>query len=428
MIKIGTFQDDILDNEFYDLYSCKLSEIKKLVLDSIQTKGPFNAADYDKGQQSQHAVEYEKIRIPSFYHNNFIVVQGLGDGLPWLVDGFTRLFITSEYVEDINVFVKSYSKSMSDDIVMKLLASLNFWKCAAYHTNTMFDRGFTLYTYMKTGYNVKKHIDEISFYLDVRTLENYNYDFHYNVRIQKDLLLKNPNIFSDIITLSKLSDNIFNAHLKNKPGYDRGNKDIPFAIPFYQIVGALRIINMSENANYTIDIKDASEWIQNNQELRQLAIDNALSHNTTSDASTRTKSKELFWNKYILPTVLKREVEKTSEEKKEDFRKMVSKEKNKYKKMNYMELKDAQPGLEVFSFYVNYPTMKITKKIYKGLKSETETYVPKIGLMKDRIQRVTEYNTFMFENEKGIIEENQIQKNHDYAYKERFELVLKTKK
>jgi len=423
MIKLGNFQDDILGkNQSYDLYSCKLSEIKKMILDTVQKKVVFNVNDYDEGQQSQRAVEYDAVKIPSFYHNNFIIVQGLEDGSPWLLDGFTRLFITSERVEDINVFVKSYSKTMSDDIVMKLLTSLNFWKTEAYNTNAMFDRGFCLYTYMKTGYNIKKYTKEIAYYLDARMRDSYQHGS--TVVLQDDLTFNNPHIFSDIVTLCQLTDNEFNACLDKKP-YKRGNKDIKFAIPFYQIVSSIRIINMTKKTNYNIDVKDASEWIQKDEELKQLAVENALSHNVTSETSTRVKSKEYFWNKYIMPNVLKMEGEKTSEEKKEEFRKMVNKEKNKYVKITYKELLEAKVGLEVFEISVNYPNFKVDKKVYMGHKDESFTYTPKIGFMSERKPRTTVSDVFMFKKE-GVekIEEVSI---GSYQLNETV-LILKVKK
>lgn len=401
MQKIGKFQDDILGQTPYDLYACKLSEIKSLILQTIEAKGDkktFDPNDYDHGQQSQRAIQHNKLRVPSFYHNNFIVVQGLEDRSPWLLDGFTRLFITSELVNDPTVFVKSYSKDLRDDTVMHLFASLNFWKCEAYKTSAMFDRGFTLYTYMKTGYNIKEHITKVSFYLDARMSSDYRYDFNFHIDIQEDLLFKNPHFFKDIVTICKLSDLTFNACLDKKP-YVRGHKDIPYAVPFYQIISMLRIVNMAQKTDLTIDTEDATHWIEGQPELKQLAIDHTLAHNSTGQINTRTKSKEIFWNKYVLPIVLKREGQKTEEEKKEEFRKMASKEKNKYKKITYEELSKEQPGLEVFEIHTSYPTLKVHKKTYLGHRLETCSYTQKIGLQANR-KTFTETDTvFLFKVE-----------------------------
>jgi hypothetical protein len=371
------------------------------------------------------------MKVPSFYHNNFIVVQGLEDGEPWLMDGFTRLFIASKMVKDVNVFVKSYSKKMSDVKVMGLLASLNFWKTQQY-TYLMFDRGFTLYTYMKTGYNIKKYHKEISFYLDSRIEKTeYKYDHSYDISMQKDLLFKNSNFFNDIVTMCKLLDLKFDAseyiqkRIDKKEYVKKDLKIVNYAVPFFRIVGSLRIVNICQNTDFIIDVDKAAEWLQNNPEIKQLAVDNEHSINSTSECNTTIKSQEIFWNKYVLPIVMGKEEVKTTEEKKEEFRKMVNKEKNKYKKVTYEDLKVMPLGTEVFSIDAYYPNLTIKKKTLVDRYDTSYCYKSNIGFTASRKVTVVEEDVFVFENENGKKEEASISK---YQMSNAVGYVLKVKK
>lgn len=433
MNKLGEFYDDILGEETYTLYTCKLSEIKQMVQSVIVSKGPFKISDFDDGCETQHLVKDDSMKLPSFYHNNFIVVQGLEDGSPWLLDGFSRLFVVVNSVEDYNVFVKSYSKKMGDDKVLKLLSSLNFWKSKEY-LYKMFDRGFILYTYMKTGYNIKKHLKNISLYLDIRSYDFSEASKVKYAKMRKDALSNNSQFFSDVVTMCKLQDVCFDPHElleKRRQKQEYVKKDLvslEFVVPFHRILRDLRIVNTVESTSYTIDLKEASEWLLNNPELRQLAVEKVHGSTSVSEVNTINKSYDIFWNKYVLPKVMGKEAKKTEEELKADFRKNVNKEKAKYVKTTYEELKNMPIGTEVCLMDVYYPNISIRKKTFLGTKFETFVYTPKVGLMSDRKPRNIEHEIFMFKKEDGQIEEDTLTLTHTSDYKERFVLIEKVKK
>lgn len=395
MKKIGQFTDDIVDNQPYNLYSCTLKEIKDVVIKNIETKTgqTFNPSDYDTDKGTERLIErikehndyHDAVKVPSFYHNSFIVVQDL-EGEALLMDGFTRLFIAHKNVpEDTHVFVKSYSKDMSSKSVMKLLINLNLWKTQV-SDQMVFDRGFTLYVAMRIGFNISHQIDNVCKYFDRRLRIDYQYSVH--VHLLEDLLFNNESVFDDIVLVAKLhADMKFNPSAfieerKKKKNVCRFHETIPHAVPFYRIVGNLRIINITEKKNYTLNFEDVKKWISNCDELHQYAFDMSQAGNNTSVVSAIQKSKDLLWNKYVKPVIMQESEGQTEEEKKANFRKSVNKEKSKYRHVTKEDdLKQISVGSEVYQIIVQYPEIKVKKWIYLGEKVEEYQHTP-IGAKK----------------------------------------------
>lgn len=397
MKKIGQFTDDIVDNQPYDLYSCTLKEIRDMVIKNIEAKTCriFDASEYDTDKQTENLIDrIEKfddrdavIKVPSFYHNNFIVVQDL-EGDSCLIDGFTRLFVAYKNMpEDTHVFVKSYSKDMSSKSTMKLLINLNLWKTQV-SDQMVFDRGFTMYVAMKTGFNISHQIDNVCKYFDSRLKIDYYYN-NVHVNLLEDLVFNNEQVFEDIVLVAKLHSMKFDPSAfiedrkKKKNSTTRLYDNIPYATPFYRIVGNLRIVNIVKNKNYSLTFEDVSKWTRDCKELHQYAFDMSQAGNNASVVSAIQKSKDLFWNKYIMPVIMQETEGQTEEEKKEQFRKNVNKEKSKYRHIKTeADLKMIPIGSEVCQIHVNYPNVRVEKWTYLGERLEEYQYTPATGFNK----------------------------------------------
>lgn len=385
MQSLGQFTDTDLNTK-YNLYFGELSEIKGYLSNRY---GKINSKDFiSNGRQlTDYMLADNKGKIAGLYHNNFILTQGLFSENPLLLDGFTRLFVAYDEIKLKEVFVKDYI-DLSDEQTMRLLSIINFWKTTESFV-PLFDRGFCLLFYLKTGYNIKEHVNEnLIGYFDKKSPLFYRYDWRQVIADEK-LLLNNPMVFKDMLSLCRLYD------LKNSKGYK-------YAVQFYMILRKIR----TSHPTMEFDTDKVIKFVLEDKHLDELGTKLNASYNVTSKESIMTEALQYLWNKFIRPVFLNLPAEQTLQEKKKEFQKNATKAKKGYKQITYNELLGLPKNTMVYEFqqYISTFEFKMTEKKYMGYDIEKSDIMHTMGPQKGKLNRIDTNYVFKFKDDKGNID------------------------
>jgi len=380
---IGTFIDDTI-GENYGLFSARLSEVRSIVKASLSRQGVDDVDVFDSTHEhwTEHQSKYVTTDVAATYVNNgFIYLQGEDD--PWLLDGFTRIF---KLDLDANVFVKVYEKSMPVSKTVKLLIQLNYWKTLSHgqaHANRdMLDRGFTLYTYMRTGRNISEYLNEMSPVAGYREHMSKIISKFMN-SIHGEGGRRGYGSFSDSIQqmeYDRFFDDIALVHDLHKISFDLegrkpGKKYLP--INFYELIADVR--SSGNKGDLGFDVAAAEKWIKSQPDLMRLAALYWEKQLSNGQESVRQDATQYFKNKYFNPVVLGIAGEMTEREKKEQFKKESANFKKQYKKLKADDYMDLPIGTKVYYISTTYPEIYTKEYEWCGIKQDSyKSYVFKI--------------------------------------------------
>lgn len=407
MENLGKYLDHTIGQE-YNLYSVKLSELRKNIKAAYAKRGitDFNKFDYESGHG-----KYDRDRPQSakaadiFFHNNFIVTQGIDTKEPLVIDGFNRLFLLNAASEDQTVFVKDYPVQIPVRSVIWLLYQLNYWKKSRNRMYHMFDRGFCLYTYIRIGVNISAsdyngvdYFQIITRYTDARHMYNYdNYDsntFEQNGRI----LFDNDHFFDDIALLIKLHS------IKIKYIGDRKFTEDKFTpLPFYSLLSGMRNDQIQGKIEFNFDVKDVEKFLTTDKEMIKLSSVFFDKCNSNGKGTSRFAANDYFVKKYVEPVVLNKGAGKTDAELRKEVEKAYLKAKKDYVKISHTDAYVLEKDETVYRLNKSREgVLEVTKLIFRGTKEEVSEH-KKIGLIR-RTEKTIDVH-YLFEMENGKIEE-----------------------
>lgn len=402
MQNLGTFTDTDIQAE-YTLYFGTIAEVKTLL---TKAYGKIKPKDFtsDSYRPQDKLVEKDTAKTAGLYHNTFLVTQNLTTDNPLLLDGFTRLFMAYDKIASKEVFIKDYA-NLTDAQAMGLMAIINFWKTTESFV-PLFDRGFTLYTFMKTGYNIKPHVNEhLIGYFDVKPPLFYEYGFSYCLTPDARMLFNNERVFDDMLAMCKLYD------LRTTDGH-------PYAVPFNLVLHNYRLKEPSK----IFDTDKLIEWIKANSKMTELGLKLKKSYNVTSKTTILTEGVQLVWRKFVLPVLFNEAEEKTLAEKKKEFQAMATKEKKKYKMVSFEDLINIPIGTEIYRINQDISSFKfeVTGETYLGHSVEKvdKTFaLTNMARQQGKIHITTEY-TYSFKKEDGTIHTREVCTN-DWMFTQR---------
>jgi hypothetical protein len=389
MQNLGNFTDTDIQSD-YTLYYGSIAEVKELL---TKVYGNINPEDFtsENRQSADDMLQSNPSKIAGLYHNAFLITQNLFTASPLLIDGFSRLFVAYEQIKGQKVFIKDYT-TLTNAKAMSLLGIVNFWKTTKSFT-PLFDRGFTLYMFMKYGFNIKPLLDDnrlgepIIGYFDLNPPLFYLYDWR-DVKLDPKMIFNNERVFDDILALGKLYG------LKTVEGY-------PYAVQFYSILNGYR----KKEPNKVFDTEALIAWLSTTPKMTELATKLDKSYNITSKESIMTEAYQVAWNKYILPVVFGEQGKQTMQEKKKVFQAMATKTKKGYKKITFGELINIPVGTKIFyiSQDISRFIFELTSETFIGYTSEEVDVTPSLSNMAQR-QGYTSMETqyiFSFKKENG---------------------------
>ena len=269
---IGTFPDNFI-NKSYELYiinglelSCHLKKLYKEIHDVP------NIEDFNN---SQFSIEkYEKDRFAHVFETGYIVLlsekEDLSDAI--LVDGYRRLFTMN--VPDYPIFVKVFNpKHLSVSDELKLIHECNFWKIFDDNRKSWsmdyeryFDRGVSLFMFLKTGVNVYKIAESFEKYIRFQQINSENQG---SFEIFFKLFFENKYLFDDIKFISQLQDSTLNFTLKKKT-YE--NQKIPLNTDFYTKLSTIRFDSLTNNKEVAFNAKDITDGFENVDAAKELVV------------------------------------------------------------------------------------------------------------------------------------------------------------
>lgn len=307
-----------------------------------------------------------------------------------MLDGFTRLF---KLKLDVPVFIKVYSKDMSVSKTIKLLLQLNYWKTigqGGYRnraTTMMLDRGFTLYTFMRSGINLAERR------ADCPIARHYDTTFTAIIRLYLDELRPNgerdlssnlgavahDRFFDDIILLHKLHG----IQLEGKIRYKSESCQLYLPMDFYHVLAKLRttwIQRGQGNDVISMDIVAFEKWLKADAFMVKTFHEYYSKVNQNGKNTANENLTQYFVNKYFKPVVLGMEGVLTEIELKEQYRKDVLAFKRQFVAMKQEDYLTLPIGTKMFTFNVNYPTpIYVTTYIWKGIKEHKYSITSGIG-------------------------------------------------
>lgn len=350
MKKIGTYHDNTIDAD-YVLYSTDVLEIRDLMKKAYAKMDitDFNQFNYESGfGEYAHHKQKSRVSADMMFHNNFLVTQGLDTSEPWLVDGFNRLFVLDAADETQTVFIKDYSKELPVRKIVWLLYQLNYWKKARGKMYNMLDRGFCLYTYLRTGVNIAqspKNLESDFFTLISRyTDADYkrDYDGHSPQTYSQDsrILLQNDRFFDDVKLITQL--HCIKVKNKNREG------DATTPISFHSIIAQLRHLQIDGGKSWEIDPKVMTKFVSSDENVIKLTAEFFDKKLSNGRSSARRAVTDYVMTKYIVPTILGEQIGKTALEIRDEKRKILEQEKRKYRRLKGIsELKSGNTYYEL---------------------------------------------------------------------------------
>lgn len=389
MQKLGDFTDTDIQSE-YTLYYGTIAEVKDHLIKAYGHLDPNDFISNNDRGAIKDILTKDTAKIAGLYHNAFLITQNLFTDTPLLIDGFSRLFVAFDQIKAQNVFIKDYT-TLTNAKAMSLLGIVNFWKTTASFT-PLFDRGFTLYMFMKFGYNIKPLLNNrqgepIIGYFDINSPLFYLYDWR-RVKLDPKMIFNNERVFDDILALGKLYD------LRTHEGH-------PYAVQFYAILNGYR----TKEPNKAFDTEAFITWLSTTPKMAELAIKLNNSHNVTSKETIMTEAYQIAWNKYILPVVFGEQGKQTIQEKKKAFQAMATKTKKDYKKITFGELINVPVGTKIFYIWQDITTFRfeLTNETFLGHTSKEVNTTLQLSIMAQRQGRtsIETEHTFSFKKEDG---------------------------
>lgn len=407
MQNLGNFTDTDVQAD-YTLYYGTIAEVKSHL---TKAYGEINPKDFISGEgkgELDYMLERDAAKTAGLYHNTFLITQNLFTDNPLLLDGFSRCFVAYEFIKDQKVFIKDYT-ALTDSKAMTLMGIVNFWKTTESFT-PLFDRGFTLYMFMKTGYNIKPHVshnwgERVIGYFDAKQRLFYHYNGR-EITTDPKMIFNNEKVFDDLLTICKLYD------LKSDDGY-------PYAVQFYMILNRFRVREPNKN----FDFDSFAAWIKGDKKMNELALKLHKSYNVTSKETIMTEAVQLAWRKYILPVVFNEPEELTTAEKKKQFQKMATKEKKAYKMVSFEDLVDIPKNTTIYYINQDISNLKfeVTEETYLGFTIEEDidrTFaLSSLAKKNGRTLIETDY-CFSFKNKNGVIDMKKIT-TKDWVFRQR---------
>jgi len=387
MQNLGKFTDTDIQSD-YTLYFGSIAEVKELLTKVYGTINPkdFISTPESGGDKVENMIKDNSAKITGLYHNTFLITQDLFTASPLLIDGFSRLFVAYDLIKDHKVFIKDYT-ALTNTKAMALLGIVNFWKTTN-NFGPLFDRGFTLYMFMRFGYNISHLLKEsygepIIGYFEKKPPLFYLYDWR-QIKLDSKMIFENERVFDDILALGKLYD------LRTANGH-------PHAVQFYIILNKFR----NREPNKLFDTDSFIAWLNNTPKMAELATSLNNSHNVTSKETIMNEAQQYAWNKYILPTVFNEEGGQTLQEKKKAFQASVVKLKRGYKKLTFDEIRGLPKNTKLYNINHNGVTfeIRVTCVIFLNYTTSENVITSKIGFAKDRPSRTEIYHKFTFKQE-----------------------------
>lgn len=398
---IGIFHDECL-GEDYSLYQASLGELRKIVSNTLKNQGINDVTIFDTDNYRWQ--EYERKHMnpdveSTYITNGFISLQGGINEDPWLLDGYTRLF---KLEINVPVFVKVYSKDMPVSKVIKLLFQLNYWKTngSGHSNNRMIDRGFTLYTYMRTGINMAESRDNDPMLghgtgTFIGIIKQYigalKPTAQGNANLSANLgAIAHDNFFDDVVLLHKMHSIQFEA--RKQPHNNIGDEMILKYLPiyFYEVIARQRaiMINTEHNSNIEVVVEHMREWLCNDKFIMKKFHEYFTKINSNGQITCKSDITEYFNNKYFKPVVLGTTGELTELEKKKAYKKDFADVKKAYKKISTAELIGLDKGTVMYTLHAHFPNaIRITEYKWLGVKEKKYMAQQQTGINRKDVER-----------------------------------------
>ena len=314
---IGTYVDPII-NKNYNLYIVDAKMLSDK-LKSIYSKfhNIPNVEDFKRSSKSSDGSNLMK------YENNFIsvmsksgILEDMNEAV--LIDGYRRLFM-DDVPENIDVFVKVYN---SDEITLqdevKLMMEFNYWKKFNKERSSFFERGFSLWIFLKTGCDINNILESLQTYLHYRRFFEGS-----ETEPFETLFFDNINLFDDIKFISELKHRNVSFNIGKKEYKDL---TVPISRQFIENFGKLR---SAHKAYIKIDIENFYSDILNIEAFKGIVVD--YNEAKIGDKKDRCLAKALdFLESYIKSEYFGAKKEKTVIEIQEAIKAKLDEVKKKY--------------------------------------------------------------------------------------------------
>lgn len=245
--------DDGIDGIFntkYELYKVNFGELVNFFKTSPIYKDVdiklFDRKYYDNDELNLSTQKKSGLATGTFFAHN-------DNGNIYLLDGYNRIF---SHIEDnldtnFNVYLKVFTDDLKDMEIFQILFYLNIWKIGfnciyTYQLKEIFERGFSLYIFVKYNINIMKEVEYRSRYNFLRLLSSYFTD----IRYQGGFIYKS-NLFETVITTEKFIDDLkeMNHICLNENLEDFQNKRI-FIDEFLSFASNLRLNGYNDKIKY----------------------------------------------------------------------------------------------------------------------------------------------------------------------------------
>lgn len=346
---VGEFTDNFI-NKPYKLFRINARNLSAFLRENYKKiHGIPNIEDLNNSGFSTKG--YDEKRFDHVFETGYIALmaekEDFSDAI--LLDGYRRLFTMN--TPDFPVFVRVFNpKDLSVSEQLKLMHEYNFWKIftksgwgSSVGAREYFDRGMSLFLFLKTGVNIHKIIEEFLYYLDFREV-NSGEEKDYNTFFK--LFFENKHLFDDIKFIHALKNSTLSFTFKKKEMKDQ---KIPLDELFYRDIRGIRF--QALNKNKEIDFKpqyfiDSLEKIEAAQEL---VVDYNESTQGEKLRRCRDTAREHSIH-YFLKEILKIRAEKSELEIKYEDEKMFESFKRKH--VNLQETSRAYLGRDDVSKFV----------------------------------------------------------------------------
>ena len=380
MIPIKKFIDPIINKEYW-LYQVNARWLSN-ELKSIYSKhyNIPNLGDFTTDNSNEETLmKYENNFISILADYDYLIEKLEGNII--LMDGYRRLFMSN--VPDVDVFLKVYdSKNITIEEELKLMLEFNYWKKFNTDSDCFFERGFSLWIYLKTAVNITSIIDELKTYLDFNDyVRNKNNVF-------ENLLYENVNLFDDIKFINQLKHRKVSFNIRKKE-----YKDLK---PPIGIIYALSNLRYKENKYNPINIENFYTDILNVESFKTLVVE--YNEATIYDKKNRCLSKahdfllnyiktEYFGFKKEKSVIeLQEEIKKKIDEIKKDFTLIKSISDSKL----YSHYRDRKYDIQKFLDEIKNSDYIIWVKGVNMKELNTDTKIRKIKYTGDITKEITQ--------------------------------------
>ena len=324
---VGDFTDSFIDKPYklLRINARNLSEFLKENYKKIY--GVPNIEDLNNSKFS--AKKFEEKRFDHVFEIGYISLlacnEDFSDAI--LLDGYRRLFTMS--VPDFPIFVRVFNpKNISVVDELKLMHEYNFWKnFTRASAREYFDRGMSLFLFLKTGVNIHSIISEFEAYV---RFSNINSEDTKEFDKFSQMFFENKYLFDDIKFIYALKNSKLSFTFKKKNFKDQ---KIPIDTYFYRDISEIRRQALLKNKDFDLNVKYFIDSFEQSEAAQELVVDYNESIQGDKLDKCRTKGNEHSKN-YFLREVLKIKVNKTELEAKFEEVKIFETFKRKYIKIS----------------------------------------------------------------------------------------------